>query len=225
MNWLLKTLSSTIGRKILMALTGLFLIMFLIVHLAGNMQLFKDDGGKAFNLYTYFMTHFVVIKIISYLLYICILLHVIISGWITWMNYKARPVGYAVNNQSVNSTWSSRNMGILGSLIFIFLAIHLQNFWYKMHWKMEPTVVYNGEKYKDLYTQVIYAFQNPWIVGIYVVGMIGLAYHLVHGFQSAFQTLGLQHYKYTPLIKVIGILFAIIVPALFAIMPLYFFFR
>ena len=104
MNWLLKTLSSTIGRKILMALTGLFLIMFLIVHLAGNMQLFKDDGGRAFNLYSHFMTHQPVIKIISYLLYASILLHVIISAWITWMNYKARPVGYAVNNQSVNST-------------------------------------------------------------------------------------------------------------------------
>ena len=225
MNWLLKTLSSTIGRKILMALTGLFLIMFLIVHLAGNLQLFRDDGGKAFNLYSYFMTHQPVIKIISYLLYVSILLHVIVSGWITWMNYKARPVGYAVNNQSVNSTWSSRNMGILGSLVFIFLAIHLQNFWYKMHWHMEPTVIYNGEKYKDLYTQVIYAFQNPWIVGLYVVGMIGLAYHLLHGFQSAFQTLGLQHNKYTPFIKAVGFLFAIIVPALFAIMPLYFFFR
>ena len=225
MNWLLKTLSSTIGRKVLMALTGIFLVLFLMVHLAGNLQLFKDDGGEAFNLYSYFMTHFLLIKLISYLLYASILLHIIISGYITWENYKARPVGYSVNNQSDNSTWSSRNMGILGSLIFIFLAIHLQNFWYKMHWQMDATVVYKGVKYKDLYTEVVYAFHNPWIVGLYVIGMIGLAYHLLHGFQSSFQTLGIHHQKYSSLIKVVGVLFAIIVPALFAIMPIYFFFR
>ncbi len=225
MNWFLKTLSSSIGRKVLMALTGIFLILFLIVHVAGNLQLFNDDGGRAFNLYSHFMTNNPIIMIIAYVLYICLLLHIIMSAYITWQNYKARPVGYAVNNQSVNSTWSSRNMGFLGSLVFIFLVVHLQNFWYKVHWHMVPTVTYNGTQYEDLYTQVIYAFQNLWIVILYVIGMVALAYHLVHGFQSSFQTLGLNHRKYTIIIKVVGVLFAIIVPALFAAMPLYFFFK
>ncbi len=225
MNWLLKTFSSSVGRKVLMALTGLFLILFLIVHVAGNLQLFENDGGRAFNLYSHFMTHNPLIEIIAYVLYFCILLHVIMSVYITWQNYKARPVGYAVNNQSVNSTWSSRNMGLLGSLVFIFLVVHLQNFWYKVHWHMVPIVSYNGSRYEELYTQVVYAFSNPWIVGLYVIGMVALAYHLLHGFQSAFQTLGLNHRKYSTIIKVIGVLFAIIVPALFAYMPLYFFFR
>lgn len=225
MNWFYNTLTSTIGRKVLMALTGLFLILFLIVHLAGNMQLFEPDGGEAYNRYTFFMTHNPVIKLVSYILYISILLHVILSVYITFKNWQSRPVGYAVNNRSANSAWSSRNMGLLGTLIFIFMAIHLQNFWYRMHWGMEASVMYNGVKYKDLYTEVLYAFQNPWIVGLYVIGMAGLGYHLVHGFQSTFQTLGMEHRKYTPLVKVLGFLFAIIVPALFALMPIYFYFR
>ena len=90
---------------------------------------------------------------------------------------------------------------------------------------MEPTVFYKGVQYKDLYTEVVYAFQNPWISGLYIVGMIGLAYHLLHGFQSSFQTLGFEHKKYTPVLKVLGIIFSILVPALFALMPLYFYFR
>ncbi len=225
MTWLIKTLMSSIGRKVLMALTGIFLMLFLVVHLIGNFQLFRDDGGEAYNIYSYFMTHQPVIKIVSYLLYASTFLHVFISGYITIQNLRARPVGYAVNESSANSAWSSRNMGILGSIILIFLVIHLQNFWYKMHWGMDPTVIYRGVKYKDLYTEVVYAFQNPWISGLYVIGMIGLAYHLLHGFQSTFQTLGIEHRKYTPALKFIGAVFAILVPVLFAIMPIYFYFR
>ena len=225
MTWLIKTLMSSIGRKVLMALTGIFLILFLIVHLIGNFQLFKNDGGEAYNIYSYFMTHQPVIKIVSYLLYASTILHVLISGYITIQNRRARPMGYAVNDSSANSAWSSRNMGILGSIILIFLVIHLQNFWYKMHWGMEPTVIYDGVKYKDLYTEVVYAFQNPWISGLYVIGMAGLAYHLLHGFQSTFQTLGIEHRKYSPALKFLGALFAILVPVLFALMPLYFYFR
>jgi succinate dehydrogenase / fumarate reductase cytochrome b subunit len=225
MTWFINTLMSSIGKKALMALTGIFLMLFLVVHLIGNLQLFRNDGGEAYNIYSYFMTHQPVIKLVSYLLYASILLHIIISGYITLQNRKARPVGYAVNGAGATSTWSSRNMGILGSLIFIFLVIHLQNFWYKMHWEMEPTVKYNGNEYKDLYTEVVFAFQNPWIAGLYVISMIGLAYHLIHGFNSTFQTLGIQHRKYSPALKFIGVLFAILVPLLFAVMPVYFYFR
>src|SRR5688500_6004626 len=108
-----KTFSSTMGKKLIMSLTGLFLSLFLVVHLIGNLQLFKDDAGKSFNEYSYFMTHFLPIKIVSYLLYLSIILHALYALFITMKNKKARPVQYAKYSGSSNSSWSSRNMGIL----------------------------------------------------------------------------------------------------------------
>jgi succinate dehydrogenase / fumarate reductase cytochrome b subunit len=219
MSWLTKSLSSTLGRKLLMAATGLFLIIFLVVHLIGNLQLLAEDGGEAFNVYAKFMTTNPVIKTTSYLLYATFLIHIIWAIILTANNRKARPVGYKVSGASTNSAWSSRNMGFLGSVIFIFLVIHLANFWWKMKFGDIPFVSYDGMEYKDLYTVVDNAFGELWIVALYVVAMIGLMFHLYHGFQSAFQTLGLNHPKYNPAIKVIGVAFAIIVPALFASIP------
>lgn len=219
MSWLTNTLSSTLGRKLLMALTGLFLIIFLIVHLIGNLQLLADDGGDAFNVYAKFMTTNPVIKTTSYLLYATFLIHIIWAVLLTVQNRSARPVGYNKSGASTNSTWSSRNMGFLGSIVFIFLVMHLANFWWKMKFGEMPMVDIAGTPYKDLYAVVSQAFGELWIVIFYVVAMIGLMFHLYHGFQSAFQTLGLNHPKYNPAIKVIGTAFAIIVPALFASIP------
>ncbi len=218
MSWFTNALSSTLGRKLVMAATGLFLIIFLLVHLTGNLQLLKDDGGEAFNVYAQFMTSNPLIKTTSYLLYATFLVHIIWAVILSVYNRKARPVGYAHNKAS--STWSSRNMGILGTIVLIFLIIHLKNFWYEMHWGGIPTVAYEGESYKDLYAVVDKAFAEWWIVALYVVSMIGLMFHLYHGFQSAFQTLGLNHPKYNALIKGVGTAFAVIVPALFAAIPI-----
>ena len=220
MSWFTNAMSSTLGRKLLMAATGLFLIIFLVVHLAGNLQLLKDDGGQAFNIYAEFMTSNPLIKTTSYLLYATFLIHIIWAIMLTVQNSKARPVGYAKSGASTNSTWSSRNMGILGTIIAIFLGIHLYNFWYQMHWGGIPTVTYEGETYKNLFDVVDKAFAVWWIVAIYVVSMLGLMFHLFHGFQSAFQTLGLNHPKYNALIKGVGTAFAVIVPALFAAIPI-----
>lgn len=225
MSWLTKTLTSTIGRKLIMSLTGIFLILFLVVHLAGNLQLLKDDGGMAFNIYAKFMTTNPLIKTTSYLLYATFLIHIFLSLYLTIYNRKARGNhGYAVTKASNSVTWSSRNMGFLGTIIFIFLVIHLRNFWYEMHWGGIPTATYDGQSYKDLYTVVSASFDQPFYVILYVVGMIGLAFHLYHGFQSAFQTLGLNHQKYTPAIKFIGVVFSLVVPALFAIIPVFMYF-
>jgi succinate dehydrogenase / fumarate reductase cytochrome b subunit len=216
---------SSLGRKYLMALSGLFLCTFLIVHCIGNLQLFKDDGGQAFNEYTYFMTHNPLIKIVSYVNYALILLHVIDGFMLLAANRRARPQGYATVNQSKSSTWSSRNMGILGTLILTFLVIHMRTFWFEMHFGSMPTINYEGSEilYKDMYLIVSEAFTQVWYVALYVVCMFALAFHLFHGFSSAFQTLGLNHHKYTPIIKGIGVgVFAIIIPALFAAMPLFF---
>lgn len=203
-----------------MALTGLFLITFLIVHLSGNLQLLADDGGKSFNIYAKFMTTNPFIKTTSYLLYTTFIVHIVWAVLLTVMNRSSRPVGYAVNPGNVSSSWSSRNMGILGTIILIFLVIHLKNFWYEMHWGDIPTATYEGEVYNDLYAVVDFAFGNILYVLLYTVSMLALMFHLYHGFKSAFQTLGLNHPKYTPMIKTVGYAIAIIIPALFACIPI-----
>jgi succinate dehydrogenase / fumarate reductase, cytochrome b subunit len=219
MNWFLKFLSSSIGRKLLMALTGLFLILFLVVHLAGNLQLLKDDGGRAFNVYAQFMTSNPVIKVVSYVNYALILVHIVWAIMLSRQNRAARgSEGYAVSNNS--SHWTSRNMGILGTLILLFLVFHLQGFWWRMHNGPINSVDYDGASVKNLYEVVDTAYALWWYVVIYVISMGVLAFHLWHGFISAFQTLGLNHPKYNPVIKFVGKAFAIIVPLLFAIIPI-----
>jgi succinate dehydrogenase / fumarate reductase cytochrome b subunit len=224
MSWVTKTLSSTLGRKLIMGLTGLFLILFLTGHVSGNLLLFKGDDGQAFNIYAKFMTTNPAVKILSYLTYISIIGHVIWSIWLTKQNKAARPIGYAESKASTNSTWSSRNMGILGTIILIFMVVHLQGFWYEMHWGNVPTVTYEGEEYKDLFSIVTFAFQNELLVAGYVIAMGFLGFHLSHGFASAFQTLGLSHKKYSPAIETVGKIYCVVVPAVFASMPLYIYF-
>ena len=220
MNWFTNLLTSTLGRKLMMALTGLFLILFLVVHLIGNLQLLKHDDGHAFNVYAQFMTSNPLIKIISYVNYTLILVHVIWAILLTSHHRKARGVeGYAVNKNS--SAWTSRNMGILGSIIFIFLVIHLKGFWYEMHWGGIQTVDYEGKTVKNLYLVVAAAYAQFWYATLYVVSMLILGFHLWHGFASSFQTLGLNHPKYNPIIRFVGRAFAIVVPVLFALIPIW----
>ncbi len=224
MNWFTNFFSSSIGRKLVMALTGLFLILFLVIHLIGNLQLLKSDSGQAFNIYAKVMTSNPFIKVISYVNYTAILVHVIWSIIITRRNKAARgPRGYAVVDNS--SHWTSRNMGILGTFIFIFIILHLRDFWYEMHWGGIPTATYDGVEYNNLYDVVDHVYSEIWFVALYVVSMALLAFHLFHGFGSAFQTLGLNHLKYNPVIKFVGVAFAIVVPALFALIPVYMYFN
>ncbi len=224
MSWVTKTLNSTLGRKLIMALTGLFLILFLTGHVSGNLLLLKGDGGEAFNIYAKFMTTNPAVKLLSWLTYISIIGHVVWSIWLTSTNKAARPIGYAESRASTNSTLASRNMGVLGTIILVFLVVHLQGFWYEMHWGDVPFVTYNGEEYKDLFSVVQFAFQNELIVAGYVIAMVFLGFHLSHGFASAFQTLGLNHKKYSPAIEAVGKIYSILVPLLFASMPLYIYF-
>ncbi|WP_375585379.1 succinate dehydrogenase cytochrome b subunit [Cyclobacterium xiamenense] len=220
MSWVSKTLNSTLGKKLLMALTGLFLILFLVVHLAGNLQLLLPDDGKSFNMYAETMASNPLIRVVSIFNFGFIALHAIYSAILTRYNKKSRPVGYAVSKSSANSTWSSRNMGILGSLILIFILIHLRGFWYEFKFGEIPYVTYDGVTYKNGYAVVSAAFENILYVVVYVISMAVLAFHLSHGFSSAFQTLGINHKKYTPFIQKLGLGFAIIIPALFALIPI-----
>jgi succinate dehydrogenase / fumarate reductase cytochrome b subunit len=224
MKWLLDLFSSSIGRKVVMALTGLFIILFLTVHLIGNLQLLKDDGGEAFNVYAYFMTHNPLIKMVSYVNYAFFLFHI---GWALMLTVKNRQArgteGYAVTS-SKSSIWSARNMGILGTIILVFLVIHMKDFWGQMHFGEMPTKTYGDNEVKDLFTVVGSAFTQWWYVALYCISMIAIAFHLWHGFESAFQTLGLNHMKYNPVISFVGKAFAIVVPAMFAIIPILMFF-
>jgi succinate dehydrogenase / fumarate reductase cytochrome b subunit len=110
-------------------------------------------------------------------------------------------------------------MGILGTIILIFLVVHIRHFYAEMHWGGIPTVNYDGEEVRDIYTTVAYWFSKEWYVALYVFCMIALGFHLWHGFSSAFQTLGLNHVKYNPVINFVGRAFAILVPAGFALIP------
>ncbi len=261
MNWLFSFLKSSIGKKLLMALTGLFLSLFLVIHLIGNFQLFYNDSGLAFNSYAATMTTNPLIKIASYGTYLLILLHVIRGLLLVFENKKARPVEYHQTDSSSNSSWASRNMGLLGTVILLFLIFHMSGFWGKYKFghvpytqyvvntlndsaiqvvnnidtnkmiksqlKSKLTVIPNGEYKiiiaKDLYYVVKDAFKQPWISFIYILSMIALGFHLVHGFSSAFQSLGLNNSKFNPVIKFIGtFVFGFLIPLLFAAIPFYF---
>lgn len=282
-------LKSSIAKKYWMALTGLFLCLFLVGHLAGNLQLIFSDA-KHFNDYALFMTTNPAVKILSYLTYFSILFHAIDGIALTIQNKKARPVAYAKSNSAASSSLASRNMAVLGTLILIFIVTHMVNFWGKMHFdqnmplvvnevnsgfgaqkvavgtkdspnpnfgvdekgliskkvldmiKTQSNGMYDLEKkdaativdkktgkvifigQKDLYKVTVDFFKDAKIgliaTILYVLAMAVLAFHLWHGFQSAFQSLGINN-KFTPTIKCFGKLFAVLVPLLFAIIPVF----
>ncbi|HOZ39189.1 MAG TPA: succinate dehydrogenase cytochrome b subunit [Flavobacteriales bacterium] len=219
-------LGSSLAKKYWMALTGLFLCIFLIAHLAGNLQLLdmSPEGQLKFNEYARFMTTFPPVKVVSYLLYASILFHAFDGFLLTIQNRKARPVKYAYEKPGANSAWYARQMALLGTLILVFLVIHMKHFWYEMHFGDLPmTVDKDGAPLKDLYTVVAAAFTQLWYVALYVVMMGVLAFHLMHGFASSFQSLGLNHPRYTPIIKNVGVFFAVIVPIFFALIPVWMF--
>ncbi|WP_183575196.1 succinate dehydrogenase cytochrome b subunit [Mucilaginibacter sp. X5P1] len=251
-----QTFNSSLGKKLIMALTGLFLCTFLIVHLGGNLLLFKNDDGFGFNLYANFLTHFPPIEVVAYLLYLCIIVHSLYALILTVKNRRARPVGYAVVNKAP-ATWQSKNMGLLGTVLLLFIVIHMGDFWYK--YKFTNTVAFkeyrtdlatntttssaytpaspdfehsvstenNVEivRVKDLHARVVESFSCLWYVILYVVAMVAVSFHLLHGFQSAFRTLGWVHRKYTPIVEFVGTwLFAVIIPVGFAAMPLVYYF-
>jgi succinate dehydrogenase / fumarate reductase cytochrome b subunit len=208
---------SSLGKKLIMGITGLFLISFLVVHCLLNSFIFFNDGGLIFNEGAKFMATNPLIRIMEYVLFLGLIIHILQSLFLTIQNNKARPVKYAVNNGNANSKWYSRSMGILGSLLLMFLIIHLAHFWVKSRFTGLPGEDANGNE--NLYAVMQIVFQNLWVVIVYVLGCISLAYHLLHGFASSFQTLGWNHPKYKPLILKTGTLFSIIIPLIFALMP------
>lgn len=212
-----------------MSLTGLFLIVFLLVHLAGNLQLLYNDGGEAFNLYARFMTTHPLIKTLSYLLYAFILIHAI-QGWMLWSKNRAargsQPYAVSVlRGAEGQSPKVASRMGWIGTIIFIFLLIHLYQFWLQMKLDALQYVEYDGESVKNLYLLVKEAYTDLGFVIFYVLSMYVVGLHLWHGFQSSFQTLGLNHKKYTPLIRFVGKAYSVLVALGFALIPIIFYLK
>ncbi|WP_379087530.1 succinate dehydrogenase cytochrome b subunit [Pedobacter sp. UC225_65] len=202
-----------------MGITGLFLISFLVVHCFLNAFVFFDNTGVLFNEGAHFMATNWIIRAMEVVLMAGLLLHIVQGARLTFQNQAARPVKYAYNDGNANSKWYSRSMGLLGTLLLIFLIVHLSQFWTVSRFTGIPTIDANG--HEDLYAVMKETFSNIGWVILYVLSMISLGYHLLHGFASAFQTLGWNHKKYTPIIKAIGVWFSILIPLIFAAMPVW----
>jgi succinate dehydrogenase / fumarate reductase, cytochrome b subunit len=219
--------TSAIGRKIVMALTGLFLVSFLIVHVGLNSCIFNDlpyfnenDNGSMFNRAAHFMGNSLVVRILEIGLFAGLLLHAIQGYVVEIKNRSRRGRGYAKNLGERGSKWYSRSMAILGTLILLFLIVHVSHFWVpsRITHDLEPAK-YGFTETHDVFMKMYEVFQNPWIVLLYLVGVISLAYHLFHGFHSAFRSLGVHNRKYLSMLKAFGYGFTIIVCLLFALMP------
>jgi succinate dehydrogenase / fumarate reductase, cytochrome b subunit len=216
--------TSSIGKKFTMGATGLFLITFLVVHAGINATIFFNDGGNTFNNWAHFMGSNILIRTAEIGLMLFLLLH-IYQGLALWrQNVKARPVKYAVVKGDGKSKWYSKTMGLLGTLILLFLILHFYHFWVPSRFGgLEETTLnaeYNNKAVHNLYIQMITVFNGNIIpVIIYVLGCISLCWHLLHGFQSAFQTFGINHKRYTPVIKTAGVAYSVAISALFASMP------
>jgi succinate dehydrogenase / fumarate reductase cytochrome b subunit len=220
--------TSSVGKKLVMALSGLFLISFLVVHVGINACVFNDlpifdpnDNGRMFNKAAHFMGSTVVIRIMEIGLFIVFFIHIIQGYVLEAKNLSRRSVGYNVKMGTKGSRWYRKSMGLLGTLLLLFLVMHISHFWIPSRVTQDLAPVQYGDmEAHDLFARMVAVFQNGWIVALYVVGCISLAWHLLHGFQSAFRTLGLSNHKYISLIKATGTGFSILVPLLFALMPI-----
>lgn len=212
-------LYSSLGKKIVMAATGLFLCIFLLEHLYTNLMLFYGDGGESFNEASHWMVHNLIIRIVEFVLFFAILAHVMQAIRLTKENAAARPVKYAVSGVSVTSNWFSRNMGFTGSMIFFFIVVHLYNFF--VPYRVAHSVGNDGQL--TLAESVSIALANPAYAFLYLIAVLFLCMHLNHGFQSAFQTLGMNNKKYAQLWKKAGTAFALLMFIGYASFPVLFF--
>lgn len=216
MNVLLQFYHSSVGKKLVMSVSGLFLCLFLVVHVGGNLLLFRSDGGELFNAYSSFMGSNPIIRTIEIGLFVALVAHAV-TGTVLWLrNRTSRPSPYEEYRLGDNVKLESRTpMLTTGALVvFFFLIIHLDTFWIPERFPVQVHI--------PPYQHVVERFSSPWYSGFYVLALVFVAFHLKHGFQSAFQTLGLRHKKYIRLLEIVAILFWLVIPLTFAAMPIYF---
>ena len=214
----------SIGRKLIVALAGIFLILFLLVHLGINITLILCETTKPFNIAAHFMGTNIIVKIFEVILFGGIVIHIIYTLILQVQNWLARPIRYRIPNFAQLSFFSKFQIHT-AAIIFVFLGIHLTNFYFKSRFGELEEISYDGIKYlPDLGSLVIQKFQMPGFVILYIAFFIFLAFHLLHGFQSAFQTLGLNHQSYTPFIKTLGVVYSLIVFTGFTAIPIVIYF-
>lgn len=214
-----RVLNSSLGRKYVMALSGGFLIIFLLEHLYTNVKLFYGDGGEAFNQASHDMVHTLLIRIIEVVLFLAIIIHVVQALTLTAQNRKARPIKYAVSKTNETSSWFSRNMMLTGSIVFFFIVVHLWNFF--VPYRITGEVGEGG--HESLAEEVAEAMAHPGYAALYLVSVLFLAFHLNHSFQSSLQTLGLNNKKYAPLLRNTSTGLAIFLFVGFAAFPVIFY--
>jgi succinate dehydrogenase / fumarate reductase cytochrome b subunit len=215
--------TSSIGKKWVMGLTGLFLVLFLIVHAGVNACIWANDGGQMFNVAAHFMGNTVVVRVMEIGLFIGIFIHIIQGYALTVSNQSKRKKGYEVPMGNRGSKWYSRSMAVLGTILLMFFILHWYNFWIPSRFtgipgpQMELT---GGREVHNLYALMKLTFSELWVVVVYVLACISLCWHLLHGFQSAFRTIGVNNPKYLSLINATGIAYSIIICLAFAMMPI-----
>ena len=211
--------TSSIGKKFIMSITGISLIAFLVVHVGINACIWANDGGEMFNKASHFMGTTIVIRILEVGLFAGLILHIVQGLVLEVQNRSRRKTGYAVKLGNRGSKWYSRSMGLLGTLLLFFLVMHLSHFWVPSRFTDLPTVDIDGKEIANQYADIIRVFQSPLVDVLYILGCASLLYHLLHGFQSAFRTLGVPNGKYIDIIRVVGYIFAVVVSIAFAMMP------
>lgn len=217
--------TSSIGKKWVMGLTGLFLISFLVVHAGINACIWANDGGVMFNKAAHFMGATIVIRVLEVGLFIGIFIHIAQGYALTVSNQKKRKKGYAVPMGNKGSKWYSRSMGLLGTILLLFFIIHWAHFWVPSRFTgtgLDETVVGPGAEIKvhNVFALMQKTFSEPWVVIVYVLACISLCWHLIHGFQSAFRTVGVSNPRYLALINTTGIAYSVFISVVFAMMPI-----
>lgn len=206
--------NSSVGKKLIVGFTGIFLVTYLIIHLLGNLLLFRNDGGAAFDTYAEILPQIVIIRVVEIGLFLIFLFHIISAAYTWLINKQSKGIQYKVRKPNETSPLSSRTMFLTGSIVFIFLVVHMRQFWYNSRYEA-------GEHY-SMFEVVKATFTDPVYGIFYLVGMFLLGFHLRHGFQSACQTFGIRTKSYEKLIDFTGIIFWLLIPLGFASMPIYF---
>jgi succinate dehydrogenase / fumarate reductase cytochrome b subunit len=214
-------------RKGMIAATGLFLCLFLIVHLSANCILLlpEEMARNLYNSYSTALRENIFIKLIAYLLYLSILLHVFYALIVTLKNRQAKPTSYTVNKTRENSSWASQNMGLIGLAILLFIVVHMANFWARIKLGMGEAVLSDEMGNVDVYEVAYSLFQNIYFVIFYSVLMIPLGLHLHHGLKSAFKTLGFYHRSGLKVLARASLVYAAIMSFGFGIIPLVVYFK
>lgn len=212
--------TSSVGKKLVMGLTGIFLILFLVVHAGVNACIWAMDGGEMFNEAAHFMGSVVIIRIMEVFLFAGFFIHIIQGLTLELQNRSRRRRGYEVAMGNKGSKWYSRSMGLLGTILLIFLIVHWWHFWVPSRFTgVEPVVLNSGLETHNMFALMQATFSQLWVVVLYVVACGSLCWHLIHGFQSAFRTLGVFNNRYLSLLHTLGVGYSVVISLAFALMP------